>query len=31
VVIETDAKSGLCQRVEPLRIGGSLAQVLPGR
>ena len=29
VVIETDAKSGLCQRIEPLRVGGSLAQALP--
>lgn len=29
VAIETDSRSGLCTRVVPVRIGGSLAQALP--
>lgn len=29
VVIETDPKTGLCNSIEPLRVGGSLSQVLP--
>ncbi len=29
VVVETDDKSGLCLKVEPIRIGGSLVQVMP--
>lgn len=29
VLVETDAKTGLCKRVEPLRAGGLLSQALP--
>jgi len=29
VAIETDNKTGLCLSIQPLRVGGSLAQVLP--
>lgn len=29
VAIETDAKSGLCTSIQPVRIGGSLSQALP--
>ncbi|VAW18166.1 hypothetical protein MNBD_ALPHA12-1158, partial [hydrothermal vent metagenome] len=29
VAIKTDSKTGLCLKISPFRIGGSLEQVLP--
>ena len=29
VAIETDARTGLCTAIQPVRIGGSLAQAVP--
>jgi calcineurin-like phosphoesterase len=28
--LETDEKTGLARRIEPIRVGGRLSQALPG-